>query len=293
MSSPAKGSRRLLITGWDAADWRVIHPLMDAGKMPHLRGFIAAARGEDEEALRHLEVAERADPSRPGLHIQIGEDEVIDFENAGRVAAHLSLLSHERPAKAQAEVVTVVAGLPRSGTSMLMQMLAVGGMPILSDGVREADEDNPRGYLELEDAKGLRSDAGFLEGGAGHAVKIVAQLLPYLPREEGRLYRVVFTQRDLDEVMASQRVMLARAGREPAESERGDVKLREIFHRQLVRLRGVLAQRPDVDTLFVHYPDVVADPVATAKAVADFVQAGLDAAAMATVVDGQLHRQRS
>ena len=65
MSSPAKGSRRLLITGWDAADWRVIHPLMDAGKMPHLRGFIAAARGEDEEALRHLEVADRADPSRP------------------------------------------------------------------------------------------------------------------------------------------------------------------------------------------------------------------------------------
>jgi len=222
-----------------------------------------------------------------------GGDEVTDLENAGRVASHLSLFGHERPGNARAEVVTVVAGLPRSGTSMLMQMLAVGGMPILSDGVREADEDNPRGYLELEDAKGLRSDAGFLEGGAGHAVKIVAQLLPYLPREEGRLYRVVFTQRDLDEVMASQRVMLARAGREPAESERGDVKLREIFHRQLVRLRGVLAQRPDVDTLFVHYPDVVADPVATAKAVADFVQAGLDAAAMATVVDGQLHRQRS
>lgn len=174
---------------------------------------------------------------------------------------------------------------------MLMQMLAAGGMPILSDGVRGADPDNPRGYFELEAAKGLHSDGSFLEAADGQAVKIVAQLLPYLPPNHGRRYRVVFTHRDLDEVMASQSVMLERSGR--AEANRDDAKLRETFQRQLVRVHDGLARRTDVDVLFVHYGEVVADPGTTARALAEFLGAGLDPEAMAAAVDASLHRQRS
>ena len=193
----------------------------------------------------------------------------------------------EHPA---AETIFVVAGLPRTGTSMLMQMLAAGGVPILSDGERQADEDNPKGYLELEAAKGLRDDASFLDSASGQAVKIVAQLLPHLPPKEGRRYRILFTQRDLGEVMASQAAMLKRSGH--AEAERDDAKLRETFHRQLVRLRALLAGREDLDTLFVHYAEVVSDPVATASAVADFLGRAVDTAAMADAVDASLYRQR-
>ena len=207
-----------------------------------------------------------------------------------RPAPHLGRIAHEVAEDAAAETIFVVAGLPRTGTSMLMQMLAAGGVPILSDGERQADEDNPKGYLELEAAKGLRDDASFLDSASGQAVKIVAQLLPYLPSKEGRRYRILFTQRDLDEVMASQGVMLERSGH--AEAERDDAKLRETFHRQLVRLRALLARRGDFDTLFVHYAEVVSDPSATAGAVADFLGRAVDTAAMADAVDASLHRQR-
>ncbi|MCH2173723.1 sulfotransferase [Myxococcota bacterium] len=220
----------------------------------------------------------------------MGESE--NLENSGRIAPHLSQSVLDRPGNWRANVVTVVAGLPRSGTSLLMQMLAAGGMPILSDDVRKPDEDNPRGYLELEATKALRDDASFLADGSGRAVKIIAPMLPYLPVQRGRLYRVVFTQRDLEEVLASQTVMLARLGRDPAQTQNENASLRAAFHRQLVNSRDILAQRPDVDTLFVHYPKVVANPMETARAIANFVPADLDPAAMAAAMDRQLHRQR-
>ena len=45
-------------------------------------------------------------------------------------------------------MISIVSGLPRSGTSLMMQMLAAGGMPIMSDEIRAPDTHNPRGYLE-------------------------------------------------------------------------------------------------------------------------------------------------
>jgi hypothetical protein len=104
--------------------------------------------------------------------------------------------------------IVVVSGLPRSGTSMMMQMLEAGGLPILTDGERVADADNPRGYYEYAPAKRLMTDRTWLPAADGKAVKIVAQLLPYLPPAPHR-FRVIFMKRDLGEVLASQQVMLA------------------------------------------------------------------------------------
>ena len=112
--------------------------------------------------------------------------------------------------EAGGEPITIVSGLPRSGTSMMMQMLDGGGLPILSDGEREADEDNPRGYLELEGTKRLRTDHSWLADAQGHVVKVIAQLIPVLPLGFG--YRVIFMERDIVEVLSSQRHMLERLG---------------------------------------------------------------------------------
>ena len=110
-------------------------------------------------------------------------------------------------------MITIVSGLPRSGTSLMMQMLAAGGMSILSDGERRADVDNPRGYLEWERIKQLPKNPGCIAEAEGKAVKVISQLLLSLPAQHE--YRVIFMQRPLPEVMASQDEMLRRRGTLP------------------------------------------------------------------------------
>jgi hypothetical protein len=188
----------------------------------------------------------------------------------------------------QRDLITVVTGLPRSGTSMMMQMLANGGMPVLTDGVREADADNPRGYFEYEAAKRLREDRAWLGAAAAKAVKIVAQLLPYLPGDHA--YQVIFMERDLCEVLASQRAMLERQGREGANLSAA--QLRAVFENQLRRVKSWLAAQGNVETLFLIFGDVLADPGAAATAINHFLDNTLDVAAMARAVDGTLYRQK-
>src|SRR5947209_18564630 len=112
--------------------------------------------------------------------------------------------------------IVIVSGLPRSGTSLMMQMLEAGGLEVVTDGIRAADTDNPRGYYEFERVKKIKTDAAWLPGARGKAVKMVSQLLYDLPA--GEAYRILFMDRDLDEVLASQEKMLARLGRSAAPS---------------------------------------------------------------------------
>src|SRR5215211_3521881 len=111
---------------------------------------------------------------------------------------------------ATAEFLTIVSGLPRSGTSMMMRMLETGGLPVLTDHVRTPDDDNPNGYYEFEAVKQTKEDDSWLEGTEGKAVKMVYRLLYDLPADHS--YRVLFMRRKLEEVLASQRVMLERHG---------------------------------------------------------------------------------
>ncbi len=186
------------------------------------------------------------------------------------------------------EFVTIVSGLPRSGTSLMMQMLHAGGLPVLSDGLRTADENNLRGYFEYEPVKRLRTDRSWLPQARGHAVKIIHLLLRDLLLDGSLRYRIVFMQRPMTEVLASQRAMLQREGKAGADP----AILQKAFEGQLVQLDAWLAAQANVDVLRVPYHQVVSEPLAVAEAVNGFLGLALDTAAMARAVDPALHRQR-
>ena len=386
----------------------------------YLRGYVAAARGDHEMALRHLCKAEQAQSSRPGLHIQIGDVYTrmkqwqkaeqafqkalaIDEENAhaelglarvyhcqrrprpaikhamraiglvyefpmahfvlGRSLAqlrkyneagcamlialqqnpnfreaHLRLallyerqlnnpeqaMQHRRLAKqlahnqteaskdspaddtkvlaphklhlsrkgdctgCDAPVITIVTGLPRSGTSMMMQMLSAGGMEIITDGIRTADDDNPRGYFELQEATQLHRNSDWISNARGKTVKIVAHLLRHLPSNFN--YRIIFMERNINEVLLSQRTMLDRQQKEGAAIT--DNRLRKTFSRQLQQIHDWLDRQENIDTLFVNYNRVLEDPGKTAEAVSDFLGRRLSIPDMSCVVDPSLYRQK-
>jgi hypothetical protein len=185
--------------------------------------------------------------------------------------------------------VTVVSGAPRSGTSLMMQMLGAGGMELLSDGVRRADRDNPRGYFELEAVRRLPADPGWVDRAVGRAVKVVHVLVPRLPAGPG--YRILLMRREWREVLASQRAMLERRG-EPA-GELADERLAEVFAAQLEEVVRWASGRPGAELLEVDYNALVRNPLAPARAVAAFLGGGLDAEDMAAAVLPSLWRQRS
>lgn len=187
------------------------------------------------------------------------------------------------------DFVTVVSGLPRSGTSLMMQMLHAGGLAVLSDGLRTADENNLRGYYEYEPVKRLRLDRTWLPQARGHVVKVIHLLLRELLLDGSLHYRVVFMQRPLDEVLASQRAMLEREGRQAADA----ALLTRAFENQLAQLDGWLAAQPAITVLRVPYHQVLRQPAAVAAEVNAFLGLQLDTAAMAGAVDPALHRQRS
>lgn len=186
-------------------------------------------------------------------------------------------------------MITVVSGLPRSGTSMMMQMLERGGLPALTDEDRPPDPSNPRGYLEFAPVRRLRQDASWLDDAEGKAVKVIAQLLPHL--DDAHTYRVVFMERYLDEVLRSQAKMLERLGR-PASNA---AVLRRVFGEHVERARSWLEAAPHTEALYVPYREVVHQPREQARRVQTFLgDAGLDldADAMAAAVDSSLYRQR-
>lgn len=185
-------------------------------------------------------------------------------------------------------VITVVSGLPRSGTSMMMSMLVAGGMQPLADGLRTADEDNPRGYFELEAVKRTRQDPGWLKEAGGKVVKIIAQLLFDLP--EDHRYRVIFMRRDLDEVLRSQKKMLERRG-EPHGGD--DAEMKRTFIHHLEEVEEHLRKRPQCEVLFVNYRRAVEDPAPEVERIVRFLGADLDRAAMVAATDQSLYRQRA
>ncbi len=186
------------------------------------------------------------------------------------------------------EYLTIVSGLPRSGTSMAMRMIDQGGIPALIDEVRKADDDNPKGYYEFEPVKQTKKDASWLESAAGKVVKMVYRLLYDLPSTHQ--YRVVFMKRRLEEVIASQNVMLERRGK--AGGSLSDEQLLATFRKEIEKVEQWLAEQPNFETLYVMYNDVLEDAGPTATAINEFLGGNLDTATMRAVVDQSLYRQR-
>lgn len=185
-------------------------------------------------------------------------------------------------------MITVVSGLPRSGTSLVMQMLAAGGHPILADQVRQADPDNPRGYLEYEPVKSLERDQSWLMRAEGQAIKVFSPLLTKLPSLFH--YQVIFMRRDLDEILRSQDQMLQRRG--PPAGPSSDL-MKTHFERHLKSLDAWLSHQPNFQVLYCSHADVIQNPRASSEQVAAFLERDLDLISMQAVVDPTLHRQRS
>jgi hypothetical protein len=182
--------------------------------------------------------------------------------------------------------IIVVSGLPRSGTSLMMQMLAGGGIEIVTDAIRTADCDNPRGYQEFERVKKIKHDSSWLPEARDKAFKMVSQLLYDLPPSER--YRIIFMERDLDEVLASQEKMLERLGRAAAPRE----PMKAAYQSHLDRLDSWLTQQPNMRVLRISYNALVEEPVAQARRVCEFLERIMDLDAMVSAVDPALYRNR-
>jgi hypothetical protein len=185
-------------------------------------------------------------------------------------------------------MITIVSGLPRSGTSLMMQMLVAGGIPALSDGERAADVDNPRGYLEWERIKTLPKDPGCIAEGEGKVVKVISQLLLALPA--GHEYRVVFMQRPLAEVLVSQDQMLKRRGTFKEGANTGAISA--AFEKHLRDVYAWLDGKSYVKALRVPYHEALTLPREIAARLAEFLGMALDLDAMVQQVDGSLYRNR-
>jgi hypothetical protein len=186
-------------------------------------------------------------------------------------------------------MITVVSGLPRSGTSLMMQMLVAGGIPALTDGLRSADENNLKGYLEWESAKALPQSPAAIAAAEGKVVKVISALLRSLPGPHE--YRVIFMRRPLEEVIVSQNRMLERLGREVAPVPQASVVT--AFTNHLQDVKKWLSQQPNMSVLYVDYPSVVQQPAVEAGRIAAFLGQDLNVQAMTSQVEQSLYRERS
>ncbi len=187
------------------------------------------------------------------------------------------------------DAITLVSGLPRSGTSMMMRMLAAGGMPVVTDNIRQANEDNPNGYYELEKIKQLEADDTWLMAEKGKVIKAISALLPMLPKDI--FYYVIFMQRNMEEILASQQKMLARRGT-TTEAGVPDEVMAAKYEKYLAATYRWLEGQPHFHVIYVHYSDILSAPLDKAQEVSSFLGNGLDVEKMAAMVDSNLYRQR-
>ncbi|AUX26899.1 hypothetical protein SOCEGT47_074690 [Sorangium cellulosum] len=182
--------------------------------------------------------------------------------------------------------ITVVSGLPRSGTSMTMRMLGAGGAPVLTDGLRAPDEDNLRGYFEFEPVK--QKDRSWIPTARGKAVKMVYRLLYELPPDER--YDVIFVRRRMSEILASQKKMLSRSGSRV--TPLSDEQLAAIYEDEVKSALIWARAQPNFRLIEVSYNAVLSAPLEEAARIAAFLERPLDVEAMARAVDADLYRNR-
>lgn len=195
----------------------------------------------------------------------------------------------ERLHKPDEDAITIVSGLPRSGTSMMMKMLVAGGMTPLTDHIRQADDDNPEGYYELERAKKLREgDVAWLPSARGKVVKVIAILLTYLPSDY--VYRVIFMRRAITEILASQRQMLIRRGEDP--DRVSDEEMTALFEQHLQKVDAWIEKQANVQRIDVNYNWLLENPDTHIVRINEFLGGDLDTESMAEVIDPKLYRQR-
>jgi len=172
---------------------------------------------------------------------------------------------------------------------MMMKMLEAGGIPIVTDQLRVADESNPNGYYELERVKKLKEgDFDWLKDAGGHSVKVISALLEYLPPQYQ--YQVIFMRRSMSEILASQKQMLAQRG----ETDAGvsDEDMSKLFEKHLEQVQDWLVRQPNFKVLSISYNSILQDPEPNILQINEFLGGNLDLEAMSRVMDKALYRQR-
>ena len=185
--------------------------------------------------------------------------------------------------------IVVVSGLPRSGTSMMMKTLEAGGLVAMTDSIRTADDDNPKGYYEFERVKQLdKGDTAWLPEAQGKVVKVISALLKHLPGDYQ--YKVIFMHRHLDEILASQKKMLLNRGEDP--NKASDDELRKLFEKHKASVISWLHTQPNIELLDIDYGDFLQDASGPIEQINVFLDNWLHAERMAEVVDPTLYRNR-
>jgi hypothetical protein len=186
--------------------------------------------------------------------------------------------------------ITVVSGLPRSGTSMMMKMLNAGGMSLLVDNLRMQDDDNPEGYYEFEPVKKLsQGDFSWLGDAQGKTVKVIAALLTHLP--SAYTYQVIFMRRDMNEILASQKKMLINRGEDP--NKISDLEMSKFFERHLSKVLSWIDQQPNIRKIDINYNSLFKDPKPHVEQIDQFLGNTLDVEKMVEVINPDLYRQRN
>lgn len=186
------------------------------------------------------------------------------------------------------KMITIVSGLPRSGTSMMMRMLEAGGIEIMTDNIRKADEDNPHGYFEFEKVKKIKDSSSWLDAAGGRVFKMVSMLLYDLPSD--RNYKVIFMKRDIREIMASQRIMLKRHGKDKSSVD--DEEMEKLSEKHLNQLEKWLEKQNNIDILYISYNDIIKKSRENAEIVNQFLGGGLDIERMLAAIDKSLYRNK-
>ena len=200
-----------------------------------------------------------------------------------------NIFGAKTPQRNEHKTIIVVSGLPRSGTSMMMKMLEEGGIPILTDAIRGADDDNPNGYYEFELAKKLVVGQNQWLADANHkVVKIISALLEHLPANYR--YKIIFMEREPREILASQQKMLANRNQK---SEIGDAEMQEQFQKHLAAIKYWLARQPNMDVMYVDYNKMISKPEIYCQTIADFIAVPVDVSKMLAVPNERLYRNRA
>ena len=172
---------------------------------------------------------------------------------------------------------------------MMMKMLAEGGLPVVTDELRSADPDNPNGYFELETVKQLSAgNVAWLSSAGGKVVKVISALLEYLPAQYS--YQVIFMEREIKEILASQRKMLERRNEV---SKVDDAEMEAQYRRHLAAVKPWLARQPHMDVMYVSYNELMSDPEPLCRRVVEFTRAPLDLSRMLAVPNAALYRNRA
>ena len=187
--------------------------------------------------------------------------------------------------------ITIVSGLPRSGTSMMMAALEAGGMTLITDHIRCADGNNPKGYFEFEQVKKLpHGEISWLKNAQGKAVKVISALLKYLP--DTYRYKVLFLERDIEEILASQKRMLERTGTKE-EHPISDVDMGQALQDHVAQVKSWIKEQDWVQMFPVRYNLILQNPQKEFLKVVNFLELPLDVLSMVKIVDPALYRERN